>query len=309
MSLTDHYLYEVGRYLPDAQKSDILAELRSALEDEISEFGPAPNREQIESVLDRRGHPQKVAEAYSEPRYLIGPELFPAFVQTLSTVLTVTIVIVVSLQLLTWVTSGFTTGFWSLFGNVLSLGGWLVAAIVIGFAVLEQYGERLDWYDNWSAATLRDAPPAPVNRSDVMTNLITEGVFLLWWNGALALQNWFPALGSEFTISLSSAWAPLYWPLNIIAGAAFVLHATTLVKRAWTRRALGIELLLCVAALLACVYLIAQPVLLSIDGLVEGSALLERSLRVTLMIIAAIITWDCWQAIRLIRSPATALSD
>ena len=108
MQLIESYLFEVGRYLPEDQRDDILSELRSSLEEEIREAAgtDTPNREQIETVLNRYGHPINVASAYKEPRYLIGPELYPAFIETLSTVFTVSVIIVVSLQMLTWVTSG-----------------------------------------------------------------------------------------------------------------------------------------------------------------------------------------------------------
>ncbi len=108
MQLIESYLFEVGRYLPDDQRDDILGELRSSLEDEARELAgtDTPTREQIETVLNKYGHPINVASGYKEPRYLIGPELYPAFIETLSTIFTVSLIIVVSLQLLTWVTSG-----------------------------------------------------------------------------------------------------------------------------------------------------------------------------------------------------------
>ncbi|MGZ9224021.1 MAG: hypothetical protein ACXW4M_00545 [Anaerolineales bacterium] len=45
MSLIDRYIAEVGRHLPEKDRSDIEAEIRSTLEDMIEERG-APRRSQ-----------------------------------------------------------------------------------------------------------------------------------------------------------------------------------------------------------------------------------------------------------------------
>ncbi len=301
MQLIESYLFEVGRYLPDDQRDDILGELRSSLEDEARELAgtDTPTREQIETVLNKYGHPINVASGYKEPRYLIGPELYPAFIETLSTIFTVSLIIVVSLQLLTWVTSGWATGAWGFAGNLMRLSLWLVALTVIIFATLEYYGERVGWYDNWKASSLSTTAPTSFDRSDIMTNLFSEGVFLLWWNNVLIVQNWIPGLADQFTVSLSEVWDPLLWPINIVVGLWFVVHAYTLLKRRWIRPALLGELVLCVLGIVLCAYLVIQPELITFNGEVEGFDLLERSLRISLLVIAGIIGWDLWQATKL----------
>lgn len=301
MQLIESYLYEVGRYLPEDQRDDILGELRSSLEEEVRELtGTAdPTREHIETVLNKYGHPINVASGYKEPRYLIGPELYPAFIETLSTIFTVSVIIVVSLQLLTWVTSGWATGIWGFAENLVRLGLWLVALTVIIFATLEYYGERVGWYDNWKASSLSLTAPTSFNRSDIMTNLFTEGVFLLWWNDVLIVQNWIPGLADKFTVSLSETWAPLVWPVNVIVGVWFLVHGYTLLKRRWVRPAIVAEIALCALAILLCAHLVVQPDLITFTGEIEEFDLLERSLRISLLVIAGIIGWDLWQATKL----------
>ncbi len=301
MQLIESYLFEVGRYLPDDQRDDILTELRSSLEEEVREASGTdnPDREQIETVLNKHGHPINVASSYKEPRYLIGPELYPAFIETLSTIFTVSIIIVASLQLLGWVTSGWTTGLYGFISNIVRLSLWLLALTVIIFATLEYYGERVGWYDNWKASSLSLTAPTSFNRSDIMTNLFTEGVFLVWWNDVLQLQNWIPEMADRFVVNFSEVWAPLYWPVNILFGLWFVVHAYTLLNRRWTRPAVLGEIVLSVLGIALCLYLIVQPDLITFSGEIQEFDLLERSLRVSLVVIASIIGWDLWQAVKL----------
>ncbi|MFK8031479.1 MAG: hypothetical protein AB8G18_14680 [Gammaproteobacteria bacterium] len=303
MQLIESYLHEVGRFLPQEQRDDILGELRISLEEEVTELAGTdnPTRDQVELVLNKYGHPINVASAYKEPRFLIGPELYPAFIETMSTVFTVSVVAVISLQMITWVTNGWGTGIGGFIENVIRLSLWLTAIIVISFATLEYYGERIGWFDNWKASSLSNIPATAPNRSDLMTNLVSEGVFLLWWNKILVLQNWIPGVEGRFTISLSEVWAALFWPVNILAGLWFIVHAFTLLHRHWTRPALVIEIAVSSIAFALCLYLVSQPELILTTGMIEAADLLERSLRVTIVVIAGFIAWDWWQAVKLWR--------
>lgn len=80
-SLIDRYLNEVGRYLPPKNREDILAELRSLLNDTLEgRIQDEPGEEDIVSLLKELGPPQKVAASYApEGQYLIGPALYPLF--------------------------------------------------------------------------------------------------------------------------------------------------------------------------------------------------------------------------------------
>ncbi len=301
MKLIESYLHEVGRYLPENERDDVLGELRSSLEEEVREYAGTdePTRNQVEHVLNKFGHPINVASAYKDPRYLIGPELYPAFVDTLSTIFTVSLIAVFSLQILTWVTQGWATGFWSFAENVIQLSLWLVAITVISFATLEYFGERIGWYDNWKASSLSLKPAASFDRGDIVTNLVSEGIFLLWWNSVLVVQNWIPGWEKTVGIGLSDIWTPLFWPVNVIVSTWFLLHAFILLRRRWSRPALLTEIVLDGLALALCIYLIVQPDLVTTQVEFEGEILLERSIRVTIGVIAVIIAWDGLQSWRM----------
>ena len=102
MQLVDSYLNEVGRFLPAAQREDIINELREAITEQIEDLAQAgtgsPASSDAETVLRGFGHPLKVASAYQPQRHLIGPDYYPAFVQTLKTLL----IVVGSVNLVIW---------------------------------------------------------------------------------------------------------------------------------------------------------------------------------------------------------------
>ncbi len=97
MNLVELYVDEVGQRLPDKLREDIQKEIRSliedALEDESRAQGRAPDEEMAAVVLERLGPPQKVAASYLPPRYLIGPQLYPYFINTARIVLPIVVIL------------------------------------------------------------------------------------------------------------------------------------------------------------------------------------------------------------------------
>lgn len=89
----DLYVSEVGRHLPANTREDIEKEIRSmiedALEDESQKTGKPVDENMVLDVLQRLGPPEKMAASYRPPRYLIGPALYPHFINTLRIVLPV----------------------------------------------------------------------------------------------------------------------------------------------------------------------------------------------------------------------------
>jgi len=91
MKIIDLYLEEVSRRLPIKNREDILQEIRSTLMDMIEDRQPGselePDEDIVKEVLKEFGHPRKVAGQYTQHNYLIGPQIFPAYLQVLKIVL------------------------------------------------------------------------------------------------------------------------------------------------------------------------------------------------------------------------------
>ncbi len=91
MELIDLYVKEVGQHLPEKMREDIQKEIRSmiedTLEDESRSQGKAIDETMVTEVLKRLGPPQKMADSYLPPKYVVGPALYPHFITTLRIVL------------------------------------------------------------------------------------------------------------------------------------------------------------------------------------------------------------------------------
>jgi hypothetical protein len=97
MEIIERYLSEVGRQLPDKKRVDIETEIRSlieaALEDRAQKTGSPLDEELAIEVLKEFGAPDKIARSYQPERYLIGPQLFPAFLTVVKIALPIIVII------------------------------------------------------------------------------------------------------------------------------------------------------------------------------------------------------------------------
>jgi len=314
MKWVNRYLDQVGQYLPDDQRADVTADLREAIEGELeglAETRSTPvTEEDQKAVLQRFGHPMKVARDYHPLRYLIGPELYPSWWQAVKQVAVGVVGLGVVLALVYGVATGWRIGPLSLLGKGLELLLWSTIVVTGVFVALEAAGERLGTFDRWTPEKLPRGSRGVIDRGDVITNLFTEGVFLLWWNDVLVLANWWPAMREALPLGLSGAWAPWFWPLNVIVGGAFALHLWVLLRGVWQRPGLWLEILTCGAIVLACLALAFDRDLLTLSpsggierpldlGRVEAFA--ERTLRSVLVVVAGFAAWDGWNALRRLR--------
>jgi uncharacterized membrane protein len=169
MDLVESYLVEVRRYLLDAQRDDIVEELRETLEEQVHDHaegcGRSPQREDELAVLSILGHPLKVASGYREQRYLLGPALFPTYVQTLKLVVSIALIA----QFLVGFAAASVAGWdmsigdalWALINMVL----WAVAVVTLVFVAIEYSGEKLNWYDSWTPESLSAGAASVVDRT------------------------------------------------------------------------------------------------------------------------------------------------
>ena len=99
MNLIDKYINQVGENLPEKDREDIKAEIRSILEDTLESRSNTAGRPVDEAmtveVLKEFGTPKKMAASYLPPRYLIGPRLYPTFMMVLKIALGIAALVVV----------------------------------------------------------------------------------------------------------------------------------------------------------------------------------------------------------------------
>ena len=312
MEWVNRYLDQVGQYRPEAQRADVTGDLRAAIEGELeglAESRGAPWTEADEkAVLQRFGHPMKVARDYYPLRYLIGPELYPSWWQAMKQVAVLVLGLGVVLALLYGVATGWRVGPLALLERGLGLLLWSLVAVTGIFVALEATGERLGNLDRWTPERLPRDSRGVIERGDVITNLFSEGVFLLWWNDVLVLADWLPAAPEALPFAPGAAWDNWFWPLNLVLATAFALHLWVLLRGFWQRPGLWLELLTCAGVVIGCTFLALADDLITLsaaDGagprLQQAMAYAERTLRTALLVVAGFATWDGWKALRRLR--------
>ncbi len=133
-SLVDRYVAETLRRLPEKQRPEIERELRAAIADDVDarvELGATPPDAEF-AALESLGDPFRLAAGYADrPLTLVGAELYPAYVRTLTVVSWAVLPCVVLVGVVISVARG--TGVWgSIFGP---LGLAVQVAVYQSFAI------------------------------------------------------------------------------------------------------------------------------------------------------------------------------
>jgi hypothetical protein len=138
MKILNSYLEEIHHNLPSKNRDDVIAEIRSVLMDMIEERNPHPGTEPdedtIKAVLKEYGPPRKVAQQYSTHQRLIGPQIFPVYMQVLKIVLVVVAALNV-LGVIVAIVSGSAadSGF---FVTILETLGGLMSSLFTAFGIV-----------------------------------------------------------------------------------------------------------------------------------------------------------------------------
>lgn len=145
MELIDRYLNEVGRRLSPKTRDDILAELRSVIQDKLDErvLEGQITRAHVIEVLKSMGSPKKVAASFAGERYLIGPALYPTMLRVMQIGLWALLIIPVMglWQMLTIDFSSMSAAFEFALGKIGDYVNSMLAFIgmvVVIFALLER---------------------------------------------------------------------------------------------------------------------------------------------------------------------------
>jgi hypothetical protein len=230
MELLDSYLKAVKRYLPRAQRDDIVAELavelRSQMESREAQLGrPLRDTEQM-AIFTEQGDPMIVARRYRQSGRsltigweLIGPELFPMYLIILACNLTAAV--------------GLTLGILLYIHEPIRLetirrpAYIQIVIVTLIFTILNLIRRRFPqpWY--YPPAEL--APMIPVARWWSGSGLAVWSVFTLWW----LLVPVFPGLlfGSAAAgLKLAPSWHRFYLPVLLLLAIGIAQRAINLAR-------------------------------------------------------------------------------
>ena len=303
-SWIDRYVTEVSRQLRGKGQPDLIAELRSTLEDELHGLAAGKDREPTEAdvhaVLRRFGSPAEVAAQYVAPRSLIGPALFPDYVSTLGYLLALTLGLCFVVLLL----SADGVSLYGAFETLLSVAVWTTVITTAVYAGIEAAGGGdAPAAADWEPGQLPELETVSLRAESghVVSNLITDGFFLLWWSGAISIAGWF-GLWSHVSITPTALWSPYYWPLLTLVGISFLMHACVLWRGYWQRWSLIVSLSVNLALLAIGLLLLNAGDLVQVGGTDAEFALhtIQRSAWCSLLIVLGFVAWEVvWSARRL----------
>ena len=314
MQLVESYVNEVSQFLPQEIRAEIRTELKASIEEEVQERAASCGRDVSETdvltVLAGFGHPLKVASRYQPARYLIGPDLYPIFLRTLRLVIMLAIVAQIVVTIALGQLQNWQIGLWELLGMSLELLFWVVAVVTSVFLAIEYSGEKLGWYASWKPSSLSHDSIGVIDRTDVITGILSEGFFLLWFNDVVTLQGFLPA--GAMVLETAPVWETYFWHLNALFAASFLLHVYALVKGVWHRPVLILHITLYTAMLGLGAVLIGADNLVILEGALSeeisretgrqfSGDFIDRTVRIAIAVIMLITVWDVWSDFRLLK--------
>lgn len=315
MSLVDRYIAEVGRHLPEKDRADIEAEIRSTLEDVIEERGSA-NETNIKSVLQEFGDPTSLAEKYSSSkRYLIGPLWYDEYIETLKRVLGIVLPIFLVVTFLV----GLANQPGSVIGSLIEaaidtvyIALQVVLWVTIGFIIAERTGaDPNDVPSKQTRLWTPDQLPAmPKKRQMDISEVISSIVLVI--GGALLIA-WSPRLlsiqGNGETIpflhpNLWTVWLPVFF---VLVGLTMIHELFKLKIGNWTRALTVTNVILGSVSIAYIIALITtqqvfNPAFLAGEGSQYTATWATWTINITALVIIGIYVWDMINSVRLAKA-------
>jgi len=293
MNLINTYLYEVGRRLPRKNRSDIEAEIRSALQDLLDdlskETGKPVDDEMILDVLKNYGDPDKVASSYQGDRYLIGPRLYPVFLKVLRIIFPfIAILAGFGAIFSASVNAPSVDNISALYLSVL-VGVAVTAISALGYLVL--IFAAIEWYlryqgsssytngvlstKEWDPRSLtRISPPNQVKLFDTILEIVASFAAILIFNlypqvfslGSSANGGWYIGTGSWGSIPLLSQSFFKYVPyLTVVWIMAIILNIILLRMGTWSTLARIASIGLKAVGIFIAVRMLFEPTLINVS--------------------------------------------
>jgi len=318
MSLIDRYVAEVGRHLPEKDRADIEAEIRSMLEDMLEErkqAGRSVDEKMIAEVLEELGDPRLLASQYApSKRYLIGPGWYDVYIKTLQRVLFTVLPIFAAVTFILTLTEDpldFIDAAGNAVGGAFNVGLQIWFWMTLVFVLMERSeavpGETLSSHiRTWTIAQLPELPRTrQISIAETVMNIATE-LFLMIWIALPVIRG-----GSDSVPFLHpdlwNFWLPLFF---VIMGLTLVHEVFQLKIGNWTPALTATNVILSlisigyIAALVLTQDVINPAFLAMLDSSLETARLREVvtwSIDISAAVIAGIYVWEIVHSIRMAR--------
>jgi hypothetical protein len=221
MEMIDRYLQAVKFALPQAQRDDIIKELRdsilSQIEDKEATLGRSLDEDEQAELLKKLGSPIALASRYRRQQFLIGATMFPIYWKVLKTSLALAFVVLAAASIATAAAGKTLTESLGVLFRYPSVALMTFAWITMVFSALEFFGARLHLKDRWDprklAAVGQGRSPQVAIRADRTTS--DSNTFQRLVAGRTALP--VPRLRTGHC--LPQVWSGMEDDLSIVCGA------------------------------------------------------------------------------------------
>lgn len=280
--LIERYVHEVGRYVPQKEREEIMAELRSQIQDQLDDrFGGEPAADDVADVLRELGDPRRMAASYGGEQYLIGPELYPLMMSVLRRGWAVVPPIVILVNVIVALFGGDGVEFARLTVRIIlnvMQALWIFSTVVVAiFAMLQHSGEDIDEitgrgkvFDPFALPEVDD--PAGIDKAEAIFGAAfgTFAVAVLLYFlrvGGLTLQ--FNLSDPGEVLPVPAAWLVVL--ILAIAGQV-VVNLIALRRNRWTMVTLLAELVLGLVAAVALYFAVLAPLFAEFSAWLVGMA-------------------------------------
>ncbi|MAS35529.1 MAG: hypothetical protein CL610_16070 [Anaerolineaceae bacterium] len=293
--LVERYVHQVGRYLPQKERAEIEAELRSLIQDQLDDrYEGIPSQADVAAVLTELGEPRQMAASYGSEQYLVGPALYPYMMMILRRGLLIVPTIVAFLNGFEVLIAETQTTVWGLL--LATVFGALQATfifsgiVVMIFAIVQHSGADLE--ENKEPFNPLDLPkvddPISVDRFEIAFGLVF-GVFftlvLLYFLrvGGLTLHLNLNDPGE--VIPVPTSWLIL---LIVISVVSLIINLIVLRRNYWGPVLWLTETVLEVAGAVCLYFVLYQPIFERI--VVAVPALADAPIPQSIVVISAVVT-------------------
>ena len=251
MTLLENYIHAVKQELPAAQREDIGRELQANILDQLDaireQTGRDASRDEVIGILEKLGHPARVAAAYVPATPLVSAELMPIYRQVLAYGLGIALL----LQSLKSASVFMQAGHYKISQAVMQLlAGFAGQAMLVftSLTVLFYLGARtglLYGRASQQAWRVSDLPERQytwqaIPASEVITDLAIYGfALLLIWH-----KLWMPEQSlQELRVDFSPALASYLPWMAVLLCASVLFSVSCLLRPNWNRLRLGLNFL------------------------------------------------------------------
>lgn len=287
MNLIEIYIQEVIRRLPEKNREDIALELRSTIEDMLSDDY---REEDVKEVLEKLGSPIVLANGYQDrPMHLIGPRYFDLYVTLLKMIIPIAAVIALISTVAQTVLGYGGEALINVIIDVISFGISVLIEVAIQvffwltlvFAILERVDNGKDnqplsmSLKKWTPDDLKNIAYIPkkkaISKFDVFGSLLWTAIWATLYFYAHHFIGIYEGNGDRLdfvTPSFNQEVLLQYWPIVVLViGFEIALALYKLIKGQWTKRIAIFNTVLQLIATIVFIVIFINPNLLCQDFL------------------------------------------